>query len=179
VETESGRKKILLLGLDNSGKSSIVLSMKGTNNLLSYMSLTPTQRRSIELISSGNTFFAVWDTGGQFSYRQLLLDQFQEYAINIDKVIFVIDIQAQDRYSESLEYLTQIIDKFQQIKIFPKLFIFLHKFDPGLEEKIEYSPHVIRENLLSKIEVIIPSSFSPEFFKSTIYTVFHKIPITF
>ena len=41
--THLEQEKILVLGLDNSGKTSIVLALKGNENLLSYYSLKPTK----------------------------------------------------------------------------------------------------------------------------------------
>ncbi|MHA1229883.1 MAG: ADP-ribosylation factor-like protein [Candidatus Helarchaeota archaeon] len=169
-------KKIVFMGLDNSGKTSIVLSLKKDVNLLSYYSLTPTHGVDIVNIETQGKQYSVWDCGGQETYRQEYLKN-QNYLSNVDKIIYVIDVQDIERYDTALKYLSNLIDLLKSRNISVKLSIFLHKFDPNLEEDPNFSDDKIKTNLIDKIKTIIPSDFEYDIFKTTIYTVFHKIMI--
>jgi len=177
-EESTGNKKFLMAGLDNSGKTSIILSMKGERNLLSYYSLSPTQRISIEKIMSGNTTFLLWEAGGQKKYRDQFLENFAQYAQNVEKVLFVVDVQDKTRYDESVQYLADIIENFEKLKHKPKFVLFLHKFDPLLEGNPEFSDEKLRQSIIGKISKIIPPDYEFECFKSTVYTIFRKTSIT-
>ena len=172
-DTEMDFVKILIMGLDNSGKSSILLSLTKTTNLLSYFSLKPTKGINIVKIEDQNTSFHIWDFGGQEQYRQQYLLDFGKYSEVVDKIIFVIDVQDIHRYDAALKYLEDIlhlvIDKTEL-----QLSIFLHKFDPYIEALENYSEEKINTRLVNKINEIIADNFNFKIFKTTIYTVFQK-----
>jgi Ras-related GTP-binding protein A/B len=177
TEESSGNKKFLMTGLDNSGKTSIILSMKGERNLLTYYSLSPTQRIAIEKIMTGNTTFLLWEAGGQKKYRDQFLENFNQYGQNVEKILFVVDVQDKNRYEESIKYFSDIIDHFKLINHTPKVVCFLHKFDPALEGNPEYSDEKLRNLIIGKLAKIVPPEFGFECFKSTIYTIFRKTQI--
>src|SRR4030042_6836265 len=90
-------EKIILMGLDNSGKTSILLSLKGDRNLMNYFSLKPTPGMQVsEVTGLGHQYF-VWDFGGQESYRQHYFDDLPKYLEHTNRLIFVIDIQDRTR----------------------------------------------------------------------------------
>jgi len=169
-------KKIVLLGLDNCGKTSILLSLTRNTNLLSFYSLKPTAGVSIVNYSdSEGPTFNIWDLGGQEKYRQEYLSKLDQY-LEADKIIFVIDIQDYERYDLALSYLNEIVKAIQEKKKPIDLSIFLHKFDPGLEQQANFTDESIRMNLLDRIQEIFPADYQYEIFKTTIYTVFQKKP---
>ncbi len=174
----TGERKLELMGLDNSGKTAIVLSLKGNRNLLDYYALKPTRGLSIEDILKDDVQFHVWELGGQRGYIDKYLETFDQYTDSVDTLIFVIDVQDSDRYGAAIEYFDKIIGKFRQYKSFPKISIFLHKFDPGLEQAKEekYSNKVLNAEIVSKIAQILASVFYWDVFKTTIYTVYRKTP---
>lgn len=176
----AGDRKILLIGLNNSGKTSIVLSLKGNRNLLSYYSLKPTPGLSINEILTDNATIHIWELGGQQSYIDKYLTDFSPYTQNVEKLIFVIDVQDISRYEVAIRYFQEIIEKFRDHNSFPEISLFLHKFDPNLvEEKEEkYSDKVLNEKIVNKIAKIVATNFPMSVFKTTIYTVFRKTPFT-
>ncbi len=101
-------KKIVLLGLDNSGKTSIVKCLKGVKNLSSFNTPKPTRGHKINRFNTYGADFSIWDFGGQISYRDEFFVNFSEHIKETDKIIFVIDIQDQERYETSLDYLTKL-----------------------------------------------------------------------
>ncbi len=173
-------RKIVLIGLDNSGKTSIVLSLKGDRNLLSYYSLKPTPGLKIDEIISASTKFHVWELGGQKIYIKKYLEDFNQYTVDVDKVIFVIDVQDTKRYEIALSYFSDVMERYRANNTFPEISLFLHKFDPNLEEKHEeaYSDKTLDEKIVNKVAKIVGSQFPLNVFKTTIYTVFRKAPFS-
>jgi len=169
-------KKIILVGLDNSGKTSILLSLTRNSNLLSYYSLKPTAGLNIVNYNDSDTVFNIWDFGGQEQYRKEYMKKFDQY-LDADKIIFVIDIQDTERYNLALNYLSEIVNLLQQKNLRIDFSIFLHKFDPSLERQVNFSDERIQNTLISKIQKIFPPNYPIEVFKTTIYTVFQKKPM--
>ena len=174
-----GERKILVAGLDNSGKTSIVLSLKGNRNLLSFYSLKPTAGLKIDEILSENTKFHVWELGGQQLYIKKYLEDFSQYTENVDKIIFVIDVQDPSRYEVALAYFEDVIRNFRESGAFPEISLFLHKFDPDISDDEKYSDKALNEQILTKAAKIVATEFTLKIFKTTIFTVFRKTPFPF
>ena len=168
--------KILIMGLDNSGKTSILMSLRENTNLLSYFSLKPTKGLSVEEFKNDEQGMVCWDLGGQAQYRKKYLKDFSRYAKETKKIIFVIDVQDTNRYGLALEYLEELIDVLKNSAHFIEISIFLHKYDPNLIKKEEFSDLYQRINteLVDRIKTIIPNTFNYNLFKTTIFTVFEK-----
>jgi len=171
-------KKIVLIGLDNGGKTSILLSLQRDINLLSYYSMQPTQGLNIERFKDRGIEFSIWNFGGQEEYRRQYLQKMDENFKEVDKVIFVIDIQDIERYEIALDYLKQIIQYLINHKNKADFSIFLHKFDPNLQNKPEFSEESLSVNLYEKMKTILPPDFKYDLFKTSIYTVFQKRSFT-
>ena len=73
------KKKILILGLANSGKTSIALSMKNVTDLISFTSLQPTRGIEISEFEKENIEFLIWDFGGQEKYREQYKENLNKY----------------------------------------------------------------------------------------------------
>ncbi|MHA1266081.1 MAG: ADP-ribosylation factor-like protein [Candidatus Helarchaeota archaeon] len=172
-KAEKQRVKIVIIGLDNSGKTSILLSLQKHTNLLSYFSLKPTQGLDIVKIEDETKQYSIWELGGQEKYREGYLKNLKKYTMQADQIIFVIDVQDIPRYELALEYLSQVYDHLKDEPI--ELSIFLHKFDPGLEEIEKFSTEQISKTLISRINSIISPDFNFKIYKTSIYTVFRKI----
>jgi small GTP-binding protein len=168
--------KILIMGLDNSGKTSILISLRENTNLLSYFSLRPTKGLSVEEFENDQQGLVCWDLGGQAQYRKNYLKDFGRYAKETEKIIFVIDVQDTNRYGLSLEYLEELIDVLKNDEYFIEISLFLHKFDPNLVKKEDFKElyEKIKTELVDRIQAIIPNNFNYDIFKTTIYTVFEK-----
>ncbi|MHA2431093.1 MAG: ADP-ribosylation factor-like protein [Promethearchaeota archaeon] len=166
-------KKIIFIGLDNGGKTSIVLSLKGLN-LMSLKSSNPTRGIETSNLNINDEKFNIWDFGGQEQYRNIHLENFKNNFQETDKIIYVIDIQDQQRYNLALEYLMKIMKKLgnQIDKI--KFSLFLHKFDPNLKETHPDLTDEVIADLITKIKEVIPSYFWDEIYKTSIYTVFER-----
>ena len=80
----SGEKKdarLLLLGLDNSGKTTIIRALSDENILL----VSPTQGFNVKSLSQAGLKLTVWDVGGQKSIR----GYWRNYFNNTDGIVSV------------------------------------------------------------------------------------------
>ena len=175
--SKKAESKISILGLSNSGKSSIVLSLKKNTNLLNFLSLSPTKGISMNRIIEEFTDFIIWDFGGQKLYIDKYLQNFDEKLHGSNKIIFVLDIQDEEKYDLALEYFDWIMEALVRLNYSSKISFFLHKFDPEIEETGKIDEHRIKE-LEEKIFKIIPEGFSCNLFKTSIFTVFRKVKRT-
>ena len=166
--------KILIFGLDNSGKTSIVLSLKQNVNLMDYYNTSPTRGMERKFHQIGHNHFIFFDFGGQEQYRKSHLEEINNFLTGVDKIFYVIDVQDPDRYDLSLAYLKDIIDIIKNIEENYEFSIFLHKYDPNLEENERFKDGKLIKELTKKIRNIIPNSFNCGIYKSSIYTVFRK-----
>ncbi|UJR21884.1 hypothetical protein I4U23_024956 [Adineta vaga] len=87
-----GPKRILMLGLDNAGKTTILYQMKHTEDY----NTVPTVGFNVETISPCRGIsLTVWDVGGQDHLRTL----WHHYFDNVDGLVFVIDSSDRQRLS--------------------------------------------------------------------------------
>ena len=177
---ESTSKKILLIGLDNSGKTSIVHSLKGMKSLPKFCEIKPTKGKIIENIALFNANFAIWDLSGQETYRDEHIRDFQKIIKESNKLIYVFDVQDVERYDLALNYYEEIIDllKTPPVSKDIEISIFLHKFDPDLSDMRPDISNEVFEDLREKIKIIIDKTdLSYQIFKTSIYCLFEKTVI--
>lgn len=170
-------KKIVIMGLDNSGKTSIVMCLKGVKNLSSFNAILPTRGFENVNFSALGSEFNIWDFGGQQKLREDYLKNFNDHIKGTSKLIYVIDIQDEKRYDTALEYLTEIIKLLRKNKIFLEFSLFFHKFDPDLEILRKEIKEEVIQSLIKDIDDIIPPDFPFVIYKTSIYTVFQKLAV--
>jgi hypothetical protein len=111
-----------------------------------------------------------WDLGGQRKYRISYLKRPNDYFSNINIAIYVIDIQDEKRFDESIEYLHEVIKKFKDLNINPHIHIFFHKYDPSIIEYHNSRYKTIVENLKEKIKEMI-SYEKMDFHKTSTFNI--------
>ena len=80
---ERKQRRILMLGLDGSGKTTILYRMKLGQNV----DTIPTIGFNIETVKYKEITFTVWDIGGQSKIRRL----WRHYYHHTDVIIYVVD----------------------------------------------------------------------------------------
>ncbi len=122
--------KIVLAGLDNAGKSSLLLSV---NRKFSHLpSLAPTKGSSRTRFDYFGRKIIGFDLGGQKIYRDDYLTRPEIFFAETDLIFYVVDIQDPARFAESQDYFTKIIGAMSKLNELPKIVIILHKYDPDL-----------------------------------------------
>merc|ERR1711974_53141 len=95
--------RILLLGLDNAGKTTI-LKMLSEEDVTHIM---PTQGFNIKTLMHESFKLNVWDIGGQKSIRPYWRNYFEQ----TDALVFVIDSADRQRLEESGEELNVLLEE--------------------------------------------------------------------
>lgn len=164
--------KILLIGLDNGGKTSILKCLKGIKGLSAFNSQDPTKGIEIERFEALDSKYAIWDLGGQKSYQEDYFNDINNILKGTRKVIFVFDVQDVKRYDIALNYLKKFISYREQLENID-FSIFLHKYDPDLQFGASLN-EIIIDKLIDNIKDLIPSDFIYSIHKTSIYAVFEK-----
>ena len=94
-------RRILLLGLDAAGKTTILYKLK----LGDVVTTIPTIGFNVENVTYKNIEFNMWDVGGQDKIRKLWKHYFQ----NTDAVIFVVDSNDRDRVAMASEEMHRLL----------------------------------------------------------------------
>lgn len=137
TEKVTSGAKIIMVGIDNAGKTSLSIALKhrGALSLLfqKLYALTPTRGLLRSKIEVFGLDVHMHELGGQSIYREDYLSNPQQYFIGTDIIIFVLDVQAKERFEESFEYLKQITNVTNSLKLKVPWKIFFHKSDPEYE----------------------------------------------
>lgn len=142
--------RCLILGLDNSGKSTIV------NHLLPISErkdkITPTigfQIKTITLDDSGK-HVSLWDIGGQRTLRPF----WDNYFDKTDILIWCIDISLPLRFDESFNELKELILRDEgRIGYECKVIVLCNKVDLLLPSDIDVSFQLVKEKILAQLSI--------------------------
>jgi small GTP-binding protein len=174
----SQKMKIAFLGLDNAGKTSILIGLKRKFDFMDHVTkLKPTLSVDRNSFSFNflNTQVMQFDFGGQLKYRKEYLEHKDRYLSETDLIFYVIDIQDPLRFKESIGYFNEIAEYYQNAGVKMNFVIFLHKFDPSLRSdsgKDEQYREIIREMMaLKKVLNEWLPIHDLYFFESSIYDV--------
>eukprot|EP01137_Pigoraptor_chileana_P032437 Opistho-2@21796 len=111
--------RILLLGLDNAGKTTILKKLASEDISL----ITPTHGFNIKSVASQGFKLNVWDIGGQ----KVLRPYWRHYFERTDALIYVVDSGDKKRFEESGQELGVLLDE-EKLKGVPVL-VFANKQD--------------------------------------------------
>ncbi|MHA1651474.1 MAG: ADP-ribosylation factor-like protein [Candidatus Helarchaeota archaeon] len=154
--------KILFAGLQNSGKSSIILTLQKKYSQIGGIRPTKgVERVGLDILGYN---IRVWDLGGQEEFREKYFEKKDEYFSETDLLFYVVDLLDSRKYYESLTYFLKIIEVFKEQGNLPKIVIFIHKYDPDIQ-----NDEMILKNL-EKVRVLFTQeNLDAEVFNTTIY----------
>eukprot|EP00938_MAST-03A_sp_MAST-3A-sp1_P001240 g1240.t1 len=101
----SKQVRILILGLDNAGKTTILNKLKAPG--AEPVSTVPTIGFNVETLQYKNLKFQVWDLGGQTSIRPY----WRCYYPNTDAIIFVVDSTDRERLHIAKQELWTMLEE--------------------------------------------------------------------
>jgi len=122
-----GQARILILGLDNAGKTTILRRLSDEDT----SSIVPTQGFNVKEVMYGGFRLTLWDVGGQKSARPFWSNYFDD----CDAVVYVIDSADSNRIKESGGELQELLSE-ERLRGVP-LLIFANKQDLILAKSIE------------------------------------------
>jgi GTPase SAR1 family protein len=159
--------KIVFAGLDNSGKTSMILGLEKKYSKMTNIQPTKGVNRSQSSIM-GLTI-SIWDLGGQDSYRtQYVKDAAELYLFDIDLLFFLIDVRDKNRFNESADYYKQILNVLGKFEQNPPVIICLHKSEATQENDAGVN---VKENIAAARQLFEAASedFSTKFFETSIF----------
>ena len=98
----TNERRVLMLGLDAAGKTTILYGMK----LNEIVTSIPTIGFNVETVKFNGVNLVVWDVGGQDRIRVL----WKHYFENTDGLLFIVDASDQARFAEAREELHAIVN---------------------------------------------------------------------
>ena len=139
LDTNRSQIKCLFVGLDNGGKTSLLLTLE--KKFLKIILNKPTKQIAISNFQVLGIPMKIWDMGGQKADRKEYLSKFQ-YFEGTKLLFYVIDIQDRDRFDAALDYFEAIINNFVFLELHPKIIVILHKCDPDFKDSIQGNKNI-------------------------------------
>merc|ERR1712176_433305 len=97
--------RILILGLDNAGKTTILYRLQNESD--EAVQTIPTIGFNVETLQYKNIKFQVWDLGGQTSIRPY----WRCYYSNTDAIIYVVDSVDKERIGISKNEMVSMLEE--------------------------------------------------------------------
>ena len=172
---ENTNSKICFIGLDNVGKSTLISLLKKTP-ISQAVNQGPTSDVNQINYSMQNSELILWDFAGQGFLRDKYLENPERYFLQIDVLIYVFDIQDQDRSQEALEYFDRILNNMKILGENPFYLFLLHKLDPELKNNpdIEIGVNFLKEKIGERMKNLTQAKY--EIVSSSIYSTFKENP---
>ena len=134
-------KKILMIGLDNGGKTSILAVLQDKFSIIK--SLLPTRGVKREKLDFFGYPILSWDLGGQVQYREkLYFNRPELFFTEADLILYVVDTQENDRFAEAANYFRQVLKALVGLNEHPPIMIVLSKSDKDIRSSLEWQNNV-------------------------------------
>ncbi len=144
-------KKLLMIGLDAAGKTSILAVVQDKFSIIK--SLLPTRGVKREKLDFFGYPIVSWDLGGQIQYREkLYFNRPELFFTEADILLYVIDSQDLERLAESGNYFREVLNALIDLDEQPKILIILSKSDPDFRKSFQWQKNV--ESIRNKFDKI-------------------------
>ncbi len=144
-------KKLLMIGLDNGGKTSILAVVQDKFSIIK--SLLPTRGVKREKLDFFGYPIISWDLGGQIQYREkLYFNRPELFFTEADILLYVIDSQDLERLAESANYFREVLKALIDLDEQPKILIIMSKSDPDFRKSLQWQKNV--ESIKNKFDKI-------------------------
>jgi len=159
--------KVLMAGLDDSGKTSFLLSIDRKYSKL--IGLKPTTGASIKSIEALGASIFTWDLGGQLKFRKKYINKAEIYLYEADLLFYFIDIRNKIRFDESIEYLLDLKKVLKQFNQNTPIIYVLSKGDSDIIKTGEIMENI--ETIKNRLAEISPEE-PPEMYVTSIFQIF-------
>ena len=158
-DSQEGSNKIILMGMDNAGKSTIVRLLRG--ELEDFSGTPPDIKPTRGLEVSHHELYgkpvAIWDFGGHEMYRNEYIKKPDKYFQQIAIFFYVVDVQDVNRFYSSKMYFTGVFQLIRKYTPKIKIVFLFHKKDPEFqigkrnvkEEFLKYAQKFIKHSTVS------------------------------
>ncbi|MFX0029158.1 MAG: ADP-ribosylation factor-like protein [Candidatus Hermodarchaeota archaeon] len=161
-------KKLLMIGLDNGGKTSILAVVQDKFSIIK--SLLPTRGVKREKLDFFGYPIISWDLGGQVQYREkLYFNRPELFFTEADIILYVIDSQDPDRFPEAANYFREVLKVLEQLNEKPAVLIVLSKSDQDIRKTLQWQQNVTTiKNKFNKVADEF-TQFSIDFCDTTVF----------
>ncbi|MHA1651208.1 MAG: ADP-ribosylation factor-like protein [Candidatus Helarchaeota archaeon] len=166
LESNKSPIKCIFIGLDNSGKTSILTVLENRFAQLGKLgTIQPTQRIVRSQFSILGIPIVVWDMGGQEIYKKEYLSK-KVFFERTNVLFYIIDIQDPDRFEESLEYFFNILQILIMLRLKPVILVLFHKSDPDIKNDAVILDRV---KTLKNLFLDLPESLDITFYQTSVF----------
>ena len=116
---------VMICGLDNSGKSSIVSYLKPTDISKEVIFINPTVGFTLEKFTKYHYKWSCWDMSGFGRYRHFWCHYFQY----VEGIIFVVDVTDKARVAVAKDELTKVLDHADVVRNKTPVLVLYNKID--------------------------------------------------
>lgn len=161
-------KKILMLGLDAAGKTSILAVVQDKFSIIK--SLLPTRGVKREKLDFFGYPIISWDLGGQVQYREkLYFNRPELFFTDADIMLYVVDTQEPERIPEAANYFREVLKAFVELNEKTSILIVLSKSDQDIRKSLQWRQNVT--SIKNKFNSIVDEfeQFSIDYCDTTIF----------
>ncbi|KKN15497.1 hypothetical protein LCGC14_0985430 [marine sediment metagenome] len=134
-------KKILMIGLDAAGKTSILAVVQDKFSIIK--SLLPTRGVKREKLDFFGYPIISWDLGGQVQYREkLYFNRPELFFTDADIMLYVVDTQEPERIPEAANYFREVLKAFVELNEKAAIVIVLSKSDQDIRKGLQWQQNV-------------------------------------
>jgi GTPase SAR1 family protein len=161
--------KIAFMGMQNAGKTTMINFLFSESPDDKFKDASPTVSVENKTVKLGDYQLAIWDFGGQESFRKEYLANPDEYLLNTGLLVFVVDTQDDSMYADAIDYLNSVLGLLNITPQELSIIIDLHKYDPDLLQDVDYLVKV--QWLEEKFKEILGNyPFPYEFMRTSIFS---------
>ncbi|MFX1444492.1 MAG: ADP-ribosylation factor-like protein [Promethearchaeota archaeon] len=177
IEEKKTGQKVIVVGLDNAGKTAILTKFGGRLGISDLALIKPTKGVDRKHIKTNTLDLFIWDFGGQEVLRKKYFKTPEKYFLQIDLLIYVVDVQDSGRFDESFDYFNDILDMLTTLEENPYILIFVHKYDPDLrnDPTVLLNVEFLKDNLKELFNGT-KYDFDYEIYLTSIYSLISNEP---
>ena len=168
-------QKVLVIGLDNAGKTSVINILQRDLGLDTLLNIKPTRGILREMVELQSLKMSLWDLSGQKQYReQFTVEEKNIIFDEVDIILVVIDIQDSNRFQDGFEYLEKVLSIITKFQEQPMFIILFHKADPDFIDSNDFRENYI--GLRSVIDVLLEKANLTGRYDYYITSIYNTLP---
>lgn len=161
--------KLIIAGLDNAGKTSFLIALRQKYNFYERVKiLKPTINIDYSSFNFLNLYrINLWDMGGQERFRKIYTNN-PVYFTDTNYLYYLIDVQDELRFEESIQYLSDLLDIFRSLEYSNEIIICFHKYDPKFKNSEDF---VDRIEMIKNLVLTRNKDLQFRFFNTSYYDI--------
>ncbi len=166
---ERNEYKLVIAGLDNAGKSSALIALRKKYNFYERVkNLKPTIKIDYNSFKFLETYrINLWDMGGQKKFRKIYISN-PIYFSETDYIYYLIDIQDELKFEESVKYLHDLLDIYRDLDYSNEVMICFNKYDPKFKNSEDFFD---RAEMIRNLIVSQNKDMKFKFFDTSYYDI--------